>query len=628
MSDRLTVACALACAAACLAGAAALMPAIDARRAQLGLTLDPERLRDVPPQIALTQATLGSFRGLAVDYFWARATRMQDEGKFYEAMELANWITVLQPHYGTVWEFQAWNMAYNISDAVRTPEEKYLWVQNGIRLLRERGIPANPRAVNLYVQLAHLFFHKVGKYAVGAHWHYKRELAAEWHELLGPPVQGGVQAELGFFQALADAPRDLEALRLSQPAAAAELDALKGIGLDLDLGGLRHLGRVAVWSVLDPEIRDALLARVPDQASAARDRKLLDWLAGAQAEPRRRALAFWRAQVLRRVYRMEPRSMLGLVERYGPIDWRHPAAQSLYWASEGARIAEAYPREDLEFERVNASRYELHSLQALAFTGRLNFEPMTGYYSQGPDPRLFDAFELALTEASRREGTPESVPETFAQEHRGFLTWAVEQAYLYGREGQAAGYYEKLRTVYGPKYPRNYVAPLEEFVVRTMTRGQDVIENVLPALNGLANRAILEGWAQGRPEVAARLLGLAQRQIHQRFMDRYAKGAQIQRGAQDLPPFPDLVADVLAKVLLSPALDMPVKARIWHSAPIWALQRVYDRTFKGLREQAAAAGWDGVRAFFEPPGMDAFRKSRPSAAPPEPESQGPKIDRD
>ena len=42
-------------------------------------------------------------------------TICRQDDKFFEAAQLADWITKLEPHFTQVWLFQAWNMAYNIS---------------------------------------------------------------------------------------------------------------------------------------------------------------------------------------------------------------------------------------------------------------------------------------------------------------------------------------------------------------------------------------------------------------------------------------------------------------------------------------------------------------------------------
>ena len=73
------------------------------------------------------------------------------DDKFFEAAQLADWITDLEPHFAQVWVFQAWNMAYNISvkfkeNAPGDYSDRWRWVQRGIDLLRDEGLRYNPDA--------------------------------------------------------------------------------------------------------------------------------------------------------------------------------------------------------------------------------------------------------------------------------------------------------------------------------------------------------------------------------------------------------------------------------------------------------------------------------------------------
>ena len=64
-------------------------------------------------------------------------------------VQLADWITKLQPHFVTVWVHQAWNMAYNISIKFTDPADRWNWVRRGIELLRDEGCaitPTSPRS--------------------------------------------------------------------------------------------------------------------------------------------------------------------------------------------------------------------------------------------------------------------------------------------------------------------------------------------------------------------------------------------------------------------------------------------------------------------------------------------------
>lgn len=117
---------------------------------------------DAPAGVRFVTVALGGFRGLLADYLWLRASDLQDEGRFFEVAQLADWITRLQPRYPEVWAYHAWNMAYNITAVIADPVDRWHWVRNGIRLLRDEGIPSNPRDPKLYWELGWMFYDKVG----------------------------------------------------------------------------------------------------------------------------------------------------------------------------------------------------------------------------------------------------------------------------------------------------------------------------------------------------------------------------------------------------------------------------------------------------------------------------------
>ena len=70
---------------------------------------------------------LGGFRGLAIDLLWMRATGAKDAGRFYESVALFQLISKTQPQFEVVWEYMAWDMAYNISAQLESREAKYAW---------------------------------------------------------------------------------------------------------------------------------------------------------------------------------------------------------------------------------------------------------------------------------------------------------------------------------------------------------------------------------------------------------------------------------------------------------------------------------------------------------------------
>jgi len=142
-------------------------------------------LENTPPLMALTTVTLGGFRGLIADALWLRISKLQDEGKYFEVVQLSDWITKLEPLNTEIWAFHAWNMAYNISVTMSEPEDRLRWVNNGIRLLRDEGIRYNPGDPLLYAELGWLYQHKIGGETDTAAGYYKRQLAGEMTDPLG-----------------------------------------------------------------------------------------------------------------------------------------------------------------------------------------------------------------------------------------------------------------------------------------------------------------------------------------------------------------------------------------------------------------------------------------------------------
>ncbi|MBM3879654.1 MAG: hypothetical protein FJ387_08020 [Verrucomicrobia bacterium] len=153
-------------------------------RGELGLTRVAP-LQNAPPVLAFTTVVLGGFRGLIANVLWVRAIELQDEDKFFEMVQLADWITKLQPHMVTVWIVQAWNMSYNISIKFSDPQDRWMWVQRGIELLRDEALRYNPHQALLYRELAWHFQHKMGHYLDDAHLFFKAAWAQEMQAVLG-----------------------------------------------------------------------------------------------------------------------------------------------------------------------------------------------------------------------------------------------------------------------------------------------------------------------------------------------------------------------------------------------------------------------------------------------------------
>ncbi len=182
MSGKLKKGLLLLLAAALLCGVSQVQNSLNRDRETLGLTL-VQPLESAPPVLAFTTVALGGFRGLISNVLWIRANALQEDDKFFEMAQLADWITKLEPHFVQVWIFQEWNMAWNISVKFKDFADRWRWVRRGIELLRDEGLRYNPNEIRLYGELAWIFQDKMGAPTDDANMYYKQQWADEMAEV-------------------------------------------------------------------------------------------------------------------------------------------------------------------------------------------------------------------------------------------------------------------------------------------------------------------------------------------------------------------------------------------------------------------------------------------------------------
>jgi len=171
-------------AVALLAGLLPVQDSMNRDRDELGLTRVAP-LENAPPMLAFTTVALGGFRGLISNALWIRASDLQDQDKFFEMMQLADWITKLEPHFAQVWANQAWNMGWNISVKFKDYPDRWRWVRAGIELLRDQGLKYNPNNLLLYHELAWFFQNKMGANTDDASLYYKQQWANDMAAVFG-----------------------------------------------------------------------------------------------------------------------------------------------------------------------------------------------------------------------------------------------------------------------------------------------------------------------------------------------------------------------------------------------------------------------------------------------------------
>ncbi len=590
-----------------------LRPQINAGRRDLELT-GPGTPGDdsLPPVIALGTAALGSFRGLIVDVLWYRAYKLKEAGKFYEANQLSHAITQLQPRFPQVWVFHAWNMAYNISVATHTRDERWYWVNSGIKLLREQGIPLNPGSPLLYKELGWILSHKVGGTSDDMHWYYKRKLAEEWQECLGAPTEGATTEQtVNAMRLVAEAPHTLGELLSEQPQVVPLWQHLSDLGYLPDVKLLRQIGGILMYNYSpDRDLWGQLGIAVPDRLDQRLDTIFRDAALGPGVEP---LLAFLRRRVLIETYRMDPAVMVEVMELFGPLDWRHPAAQAAYFNHLGVKAVDARRvRGTTDF--INVYRARIHTIQDLAHTGKVSFDPrMADPPDLLPDSRFIEMYERALDNALAYMKKVNSKPGTinsFEGGHENFLLKYIVDAYMTGGEDEAQQLYDKVRRLYGHK-PHNverYKMALHELVFDEFKDIDDLPYFVQSFCRNMIFRAIHMGLGSNRPEWFENSIRSAQV-----MFDHFHEGKSVNPGAgrdrQDLADnFGQLLTMSYLDYMSRPRYSITRRARVWQNTPLDLRQRTYDRLYRIFVRQFRDTPFNAELALTQPPGMDAYRE--------------------
>ncbi len=119
---------------------------------------------------------LAGLRGVAIDLLWLRAANAREQSRGYESVALTSLISRVQPRFETVWNYLAWDLAYNLAADTDDPEEKWQWFLAGVQA-GMRGVERNPQSYRITSNIAWMFFHKGDDFL-------ERIEAAQWKPVL------------------------------------------------------------------------------------------------------------------------------------------------------------------------------------------------------------------------------------------------------------------------------------------------------------------------------------------------------------------------------------------------------------------------------------------------------------
>lgn len=397
-------------------------------------------LKKLPPEIVFTTVLLGGFRSIIVNLLWLRATKLQQDGKYFELVQLADWIGLLQPELPSIWRFNAWNLAYNISVEFPTGEERWNWIYQGIKLLRDKALKyvPDPDSAKIYLELSWIIYHKISDTSDELNAYYKRMWAEIMQDVFGSMTLEEMAASPSYEELIKD--KDVESI----------ISSLKEKQIDI-LGD---------WA----EIPKDNFAELPEEITGKPSFRKLE--------------AYLRAKRLREEFKMDLEFMLELEKKYCPLNWKSSGAHSLYWIEEGKR--KTTERREIDYQRM-----VYLSLNHLWQWGNVKVKKINDekILILAPDfkvvPVLNAYYENAIKELE--EGGEEGLTTGVRSSHLYFLRDVVVLAYTINNLPVAQRYYLYLRERYPGEIAglsfQDYVA--SKFV-KTVEEGSIVqITNIL-----------------------------------------------------------------------------------------------------------------------------------------------------
>ena len=119
-------------------------------------------LGNVDPASSTMNLVLLGFRGIAASILWNDAEHYKMTKNWSQLQQTADSITLLQPHFKKVWEYQAWNLGFNVSSECDAVQDRYYWVKQGAKYL-QKGTRTNTQFPELYFECGRFYGQKIGR---------------------------------------------------------------------------------------------------------------------------------------------------------------------------------------------------------------------------------------------------------------------------------------------------------------------------------------------------------------------------------------------------------------------------------------------------------------------------------
>lgn len=317
--------------------------------------------------------------------------------------------------------------------------------------------------------------------------------------------------------------------------------------------------------------------------------------------------------------------MLRYMKRFGPMDWRHPASHSLYWAARG--VEEGLERQGTtQFDTLNTDRIMMHSIQELFRFGTINYDLLTNEYFALNNFDWIDAYGDRLDEVMKRAGlvgdTEQRVYTTYGAGYENFLKDVIRVLYRRGDLVNAEKYHSRLRNWTGLNINdamglERMKLPLADFVKEELKDRVSTPHVALEEMEGAITDAFLRGLGQRKVEVFRRQMEYAEdiRNLYlQTQSTRTTADAEAVRMKQFVGEyFIDPVAEVLLRLLGGGSFGYynlgPTQASLLYRRTPADLQRIiYDDLANLLQRRQGLAPETITDMFPEPAGLTQYRQ--------------------
>ncbi len=380
---------------------------------------------------------LGGFSGLAADVIFLKCVNLQDEKRYDDIPALAEWIVSLQPDFSEAVQFWSSNLAWNISAQHGDYALRWQWVQHGMRLLKDVAIPASDNP-DYYLEMARIYRLRIAEFIEPADVYFKTMLAMDMQAIMG-----------GWsMEALAQSPNTV-------------------LGLNQFLGDGRFEEILKQHGVSEEKLYELFKRerRLPQMQVTEHEQEKIDH--------------YLRRRLLTESTGIDPIMATEVNLVYGQLDWHIADSMAVYWAHAGKMRALKLGRKVYRFDRMLS-----RALTRLLRNGRLFYVDEKSVLQTAPNFDVVGALSRLFPDMLRQYKKSE---KPIRDNYRNFLMQVVSLFYAYGREQEAAGFFEEYRRAYPKESKGSSMNRLALEVLTGMGRSYDY-RSVQSLISGLYTR--------------------------------------------------------------------------------------------------------------------------------------------